>query len=175
MDSELVHVFTSRSTRLPLSRTTWFFHHREDDKEYMSSESSQRGSSVGDSAGNMPYDYPSSRSASIPSVHEAAQGLAHLAMLASREHALSVGGEAAGTSLSRGNGHVPGRAPYQQAGQPESTHRGTARPIAGRGPSHSDAELGEDQTSSHACINRCLVDFSDESLSRTSVKFLSPC
>ncbi|CAM9118056.1 unnamed protein product [Ectocarpus fasciculatus] len=116
----------------------------EDDREYMSSESSQRGSSVGDLAGNtnMPFDFSSSRSASIPSIHEAAQGLAHLAMLASRERALSVGGEAAGTSLSRGHGHVSGRAPYEQAGQPESIHRGTARPtIAGRGPSHSDAEL----------------------------------
>eukprot|EP00903_Cladosiphon_okamuranus_P005352 g5347.t1 len=60
---------------------------REDDRDYMSSEGSQLGSSMGDMTSNTPYDYPSARSSlrdsihSIHSIHDAAQGLAHLAML----------------------------------------------------------------------------------------------
>lgn len=112
----------------------------------MSSEGSQRGSSMGDMTSNMSsYDYSSSRSGVIPSIHDAAQGLAHLAMLASRERAPPYAGQAAESSMSRGQGHARGgHAPFQHGGHPDSFHRGTARAAAGRGSSVD--EFGESGT-----------------------------
>lgn len=131
---------------------------REDDRDYMSSEGSQLGSSMGDITSNMPYDYPSARSSSSsvrPSIHEAAQGLAHLAMLGapSRERAPAYAGSRTGmpTSLGHGREDAYGHAPFQHSGQPETFRRGMARAAAARGP--PDADYGEGA----AILNRLVV------------------
>lgn len=118
---------------------------RKNDKPYMSSEDFQGGSSVGDVSSNMSYDYSSSRSSVGPSIHDAAQGLAHLAMLA-WERAPPYAGPGPESSISRGRGHAHDHAPFQHAGHHESFRRDTARAPAGRGPSLS--EFGENSTSS---------------------------
>lgn len=123
---------------------------REDDKEYMSSEGSQRGSSMGDVMSNMSYDYSSSRSDIRPSIHDAAQGLAYLAMLACRERAPSYAGPGPESSMSRGHGHARDHAPFQNAGHPDNFKRGTTRAVAGRGSSLD--EFGESDTSRHSSV-----------------------
>lgn len=111
----------------------------------MSSEGSQLGSSMGDMTSNTPYDYPSARSsarANTPSIHDAAQGLAHLAMLGARERAPAYAGSGAGIPMSRGRDPEDdfGHAPFQHhSGHPETFRRGMARAAAAaRGPPHAD-------------------------------------
>lgn len=120
---------------------------RDDDKEYMSSESSQRGSSMGDVTSNMSYDYSSSRSDVRPSIYDAAQGLAHLAMLACRERAPPYAGPEPESTMSRGYGHDRDHAPCQHTGHPENFHRDTSRVAAGREPSLP--EFGKSGPSHH--------------------------
>lgn len=106
----------------------------------MSSEGSQLGSSMGDMASNTPYDYSAARSSVRSSIHDAAQGLAHLAMLGARERAPAYAGAGPGMPMSRGHGHEDacGQAPFQHSGHPETFRRGTARAAAARGPPHTD-------------------------------------
>ncbi|CAM9977905.1 unnamed protein product [Scytosiphon promiscuus] len=112
-----------------------------DERECMSSETSQLGSSMGDAGNsmNLSYDYSSARSVG-PSIREAAQGLAHLAMLAGRERALQYSDDAAGPSVSRSRRHIPGYSPYQQEGHSESFSRGAARAAAGGRPFHAEGD-----------------------------------
>lgn len=108
----------------------------------MSSEGSQLGSSMGDMTSNTPYDYPSARSSVRPSIHDAAQGLAHLAMLCAppRERAPAYAGSGAGLPVSRGHDREDAyrQAPFQRSGHPETFRRGMARAAAARGPPHAD-------------------------------------
>lgn len=111
----------------------------------MSSEGSQLGSSMGEMTSNTSYDYSSARSSlrdSIPSIHDAAQGLAHLAMLG-RERAPAFAGSGTGMPMSRGHGREDayGHAQFQRSEpseHPEAIRRGMARAAAARGPHHAD-------------------------------------
>lgn len=108
----------------------------------MSSEGSQLGSSRGDAGNTMhlPYDYSSARSVG-PSIREAAQGLAHLAMIAGKDRTPQYSDDCAGPSMSRERGDISGNELYQHAGHSQKLSRAVARAAAGGGPSR--AERGE--------------------------------
>lgn len=117
----------------------------------MSSEGSQLGSTMGDTGNNvnLPYDYSSATSVG-PGIREAAQGLAHLAMLARRDRSLQYSDDGADPSMSQRRSHIPGHAPYQHAGHSESFSRGAARAAARGGPSY--AEEGETTCSARSLV-----------------------
>lgn len=106
----------------------------------MSSEGSQLGSSIGEQKSNMSCDGSSANSSIRPSIHDAAQGLAYLAMLASRECA----------PLYSGSTYDHGSTPFQPPEHAENFRRGPARAAAGRGP--SSAGFNEGRTAPHAAM-----------------------
>jgi len=120
----------------------------------MSSEGSQLGSTTGDPKNGMSYDGSSARSSIRPSIHDAAQGLAYLAMLASRECAPQYAGST--------YDHSP--APFQPPEHTENFRRGPARAAAAREP--APAGFREAHPVPHASIlnGASCLDFSLESV-----------
>ncbi len=113
---------------------------REGDGKLVSSEGSQLRSTTEEPKNDMSYDSLSARSSIRPSIHDAAQGLAYLAMLASRECAPQY----AGSSYDHGH------APFQSPEHTENFRRGPARAAAARGP--APAAFGEARPAPHAAI-----------------------
>lgn len=88
----------------------------------------------------MSHDSSSARSSIKPSIHDAAQGLAYLAMLATRECAPQY------TGPSYDHGHAPVQPPEHT----EDYRRGPARVAAARGP--APVGFGEAHPTPHAAI-----------------------